>query len=166
MYYLHCTQKLLDRVKPEVFPSGEGDTRLGNWYATAKFWKWQVALLVSEKTFLPVLMPLAPAATLATRFPRYLAAVLDAHGIEADFIAQELPGMADVRYAKTASRRTVGVLIELARCAGFRLDGYGFEAADNDDLLALSVKLAQTPLGPLYGGAVFPDRALRELVRA
>lgn len=32
--------------------------------ATALFWKPQVALLVNEPTLLPVLMPLAPAATL------------------------------------------------------------------------------------------------------
>jgi hypothetical protein len=33
---------------------------LGQWYATAVFWKPQVALFVNESTLLPVLMPLAP----------------------------------------------------------------------------------------------------------
>mgnify|MGYP006205823545 CR=1 FL=1 len=32
------------------------------------------------------------------------------------------------------------------------------------DPVALSLKLAGTPCGPLYKGAVFPDKALRELV--
>jgi hypothetical protein len=46
-----------------------------------------VALLVSERTLLSVLMP--SAATLARRFPTQLARVLKAHGIGADAIAQE-----------------------------------------------------------------------------
>ena len=53
---------------------------MGQWYATAMFWKPQVALFVSEPTLLPVLVPLAPAATLLARFPQQLAAVLTAHG--------------------------------------------------------------------------------------
>jgi hypothetical protein len=67
---------------------------LGSWYATVLLWKPQVALLVNEKTLLPVLMPLAPA----------------------------------------------------------------------KDLLALSLRLSETPCSPLYKGAVSPDRELRRLV--
>lgn len=165
MYYLQCTKKLLDRVKPELFPPGKSDTRLGNWYATAKFWKPQIALLVSESIFLPVLMPLAPAATLAKRFPKQLAGVLHAHRVNAEFIAQELWRMAEVRHAKTSSRSIVAVLSELSRCADFSLEPDGYEAGDKDDLLALSVRLAHTPLSPLFRGAISPDRALRELVQ-
>ena len=69
MFHLHCTKKLLDRIKPEIAQPGQSDTNLGSWYATILFWKPQVALLVSERTLLPVLMPLVPAATLARRFP-------------------------------------------------------------------------------------------------
>ncbi|WP_425435061.1 DUF6933 domain-containing protein [Novosphingobium mathurense] len=60
MFYLYCTKKLLDRIKPEISLSGRSDTSLGNWYATALFWKPQIALLVSERTLLPLLIPLAP----------------------------------------------------------------------------------------------------------
>ena len=83
MYTLHCTKKLLERIKPATIEAGGalGTTSLGNWYATALFWKPQVALLVNEKTLLPVLMPLAPATDLATRFPEQLASVLAAHGV-------------------------------------------------------------------------------------
>src|SRR5690349_16021797 len=104
MFHLHATKKLLDRIKPEICPSGESDTALGNWYATALFWKPQVALLVSEETLLPVLVPLAPAATLGRRLPGQLGLVLKEHGIPADFIAQEIWRMNEVRYAKTANR--------------------------------------------------------------
>jgi len=50
----------------------EPTTYLGNWYVTALFWKPQVALLVNERTLLPVLMPLAPAAELAQPVPEHL----------------------------------------------------------------------------------------------
>ena len=94
MYNLHCTRKLLDRVK--VSPrasSSRPSTSLGNWYATALFWKPQVALLVNERTLLPVLMPLAPASTLAARFPHALATILVRHGANQAFIANEVAAM-------------------------------------------------------------------------
>jgi hypothetical protein len=42
MLYLHCTKKLLDRLKPEVIAGGTSTTGLGNWYATALLWKPQL----------------------------------------------------------------------------------------------------------------------------
>jgi len=109
MFYLHCTKKLLDRTKPEIAVPGQSDTALGNWYATVLFWKPQVALLVSERTLLPVLMPLAPAATLTRRFPAQLGLVLKEHGAPSEFIAQEVWRMDKVLYAKTVNRSVVGV---------------------------------------------------------
>lgn len=65
------------------------------------FWKPQVALLVNEKTLLPVLMPLAPATDFETRFPARLASVLTAHGMPQQFIDHEIAQMNEVQYAKT-----------------------------------------------------------------
>jgi hypothetical protein len=48
----------------------------------------------------------------------------------------------------------------------YRLAAYAYEQGDDDDLLAISVKLAETPCSPLYNGPVSPDRALHELVKA
>ena len=166
MFKLHCTKKLLDRIKPEIVAPEQSDTSLGNWYATILFWKPQVALLVSEQTLLPVLMPLAPAATLARRFPSQLALVLKEQGVPSEFIAQEVWRMDQVRYAKTANRSVVGILIEFVKQAEFWLAAYAYEKADGDDLLAISAKLAETPCSPLYKGPVSPDRALHELVKA
>lgn len=70
MLLVRATKKLLDRVgPPNAEPDAESTTLLGQWYATALFWRPQVALFVNELTLLPVLMPLAPAATLLNRFP-------------------------------------------------------------------------------------------------
>jgi hypothetical protein len=65
---MRATRKLLDRISPPTLRDGEqSTTRLGVWYATALSWRPQVALLINEPTLLPVLMPLAPAATPAAQ---------------------------------------------------------------------------------------------------
>ncbi len=57
MYTLHCTQKLLERIKrPVLADPPPATTILGNWYATALMWKPQVILLVNERTRLPLFM--------------------------------------------------------------------------------------------------------------
>jgi hypothetical protein len=116
MYTLHCTQKLLDRIKrPPVADPPTPMTALGNWYAHALFWTPQVALLVNERTLLPVMMPLAPAATLPMRFPTHLATVLRELGISARFVADEIEAMAaGAAIAKTANRRVLGTMNEFA----------------------------------------------------
>ena len=90
MLVVRATKKLLDRIGPPNLGDGEQSTTLmGQWYATALFWKPHVALFVNETTLLPVLMPLAPAASLLARFPQHLAAVLAAHGTPGAVIDEE-----------------------------------------------------------------------------
>ena len=157
MYTLHCTKKLLDRVK--VLPAASSSpptTGLGNWYATALFWKPQVALLVNERTLLPVLMLLAPASALAARFPAELAAILRGHGAREAFITNEVAAMGDVSVAKTSNRSVVGTMNEFA----FLAEAY----REGTDLLALSMRLADTPCGAIKYD--YPQRLLQELTRA
>jgi len=53
---VHATKKLLDRLKRPAERLEEVSTGfLGPWYATALFWRPQVALFVNERTLLPVL---------------------------------------------------------------------------------------------------------------
>ncbi len=160
MFNVHCTKKLLDRIKPELEAPRAGTTRLGNWYATALFWKPQVALVVNERTLLPVFLPLAPAATLAQRFPIALREVLRALDMPAEFIDSEISGMGEVVYAKTANRSVLGVMNEFVYLA----EGYRDQDGSVDPV-GLSLRLAGTPCGPLYKGAVFPDKAVRELIQ-
>jgi hypothetical protein len=160
MFSLHCTKKLLDRIKPELEAPRAGTTRLGNWYATALFWKPQMALVVNERTLLPVFLPLAPAATLAQRFPIALREVLLALDMPAEFIASEISGMGEVVYAKTANRSVLGVMNEFVYLA----EGYRDQDGSVDPV-RLSLRLAGTPCGPLYKSAVFPDKAVRELIQ-
>jgi hypothetical protein len=158
-YGIHCTKKLLDRIKPSsLLDKSASTTYLGDWYATALFWKPQVALLVNERTLLPVLMPLAPASELAQRFPMQLAVVLSAHGVPQSLIDHELSQMAEFRYAKTANRSLVGMLNQFTYLA----EGYR-DYLESVNLLALSMKLSETPCSPLYKSATSPDRELQRL---
>ncbi len=82
MLVVRGTKKLRDRVKGPAADSGDVSTgRLGDWFATALFWKPQVALLVNARTFLPVFMPLAPAPGLLQRVPGEIARILALHGV-------------------------------------------------------------------------------------
>jgi hypothetical protein len=159
---VRATKKLLDRIGPPSPDEGEQSTTLmGEWYATAMFWKPQVALFVSEPTLLPVLMPLAPVATLLARFPQQLAAVLAAHGTPSALIDEEQRQMRDRRLAKTANRSVVGIMNEFT----FLAEAYRSDTPA-PDLPALAVRLAATPCGPLYGKHVSPDRELAALLRS
>ena len=121
----------------------------------------QVALFVNEPALLPVLMPLAPAATLLARFPQQLAAVLTAHGTPDAVIAEEQRQMRDHRLSKTANRSVVGIMNEFTFLAqAYRGD------TPAPDLLALAIRLAATPCGPLYSKHISPDRELAALLHA
>ena len=156
MLIVHATKKLLRHVGPPTLQEGEQSTTLlGQWYATALFWKPQVALLVNEPTLLPVLMPLAPAAGWPTRIAQQVATVLAAHGTPAAVIDEELQHMRDFRLATTANRSVVGIMNEFTHLAEAYRDHH-----PGQDLLDLAVRLARTPCGPLYTKNVSPDREL------
>jgi hypothetical protein len=159
---VRVTKKLLDRIGPPSLGEGEQSTTLlGQWYATAVFWKPQVALFVNESTLLPVLMPLAPAATLLARFPQQVATVLAAHGTPDTTIGEELQQMRDRRLAKTTNRSVVGIMNEFTYLAEtYRGDTLA------PDLLGLAMRLATTPCGPLYSKHISPDRELQASLRS
>ncbi|HEY1919930.1 MAG TPA: hypothetical protein VGH27_30530 [Streptosporangiaceae bacterium] len=162
MLIVRATKKLLDRIgPPSLTEEDQPTTLLGQWYATALFWKPQVALFVNEPTLLPVLVPLAPAATLLARFPEQAAAVLAAHGIPDMIIRAELRQLHDYRLGKTANRSVVGIMNEFTHLAeAYRQD------TPAPDLPGLAMRLAATPCGPLYSKNISPDRELHALVRS
>jgi hypothetical protein len=160
VFVVHATKKLLTRVgSPGQDAASRSSTALGDWYATALFWSPQVALFVNEPTLLPVLMPLAPAATLTERFPKALAGVLAAHGVSPVFIDDEVARMDDCQLATTQNRSLVGIMNEFTRLA----ETYRASPAD-PDLIPLALRLARTPCGPLYKRHVSPDRELAALL--
>lgn len=162
MVIVRATRKLLQRLGTvTAVDAQESTSLLGDWYATALPWRpRQVALLVSQTTLLPVLMPLAPAATLLDRFPEHLAAVLRAHNVPETVVQQEVAETAGYTLATTASRSLTGSMNEFAYLA------HAHRVADREpDLLALSLQLATVPCGPLYARHVSPDRELAVLLQ-
>ena len=144
VYTIHGTKKLLDRVKQPVMPAVEHPTTtLGNWYATAIFWRPQVAFLVNEATLFPVLLPLAPATSIAARFADALESILKILGVSTAFIAYERWAMSEASFSKTANRSVLGVMNRLELEMDYVRDRVG------DDLLALSLHMSDHLVGPL-----------------
>lgn len=161
MLVVRGTKKLRDRVRAPAAADGDASTTiLGDWFANALFWKPHVALLVNERTLLPLYMPLAPAATLLDRVPDAIASLLRRHGVDDETIASELAAMADTRIAPTDNRRIVGVMNE------FAFQGEGFFGTRFGDLEDLSVRMSELIVGPLMNGTGSPDRELAAVLGA
>ena len=159
---MHGTRKLLTRMRAAVVDDlPTSTTALGSWYATTLPWRPQVALFMSDRTYLPVLMPLAPAVTVVDRLAGELAVVLSALDVEPAFIQRELAEMDRYVVAPTANRSVVGSLTEFGLLAGHRRDRTGAE-----DLLAFSLWLAQVPVTPLRKRHGFADREVLALAAA
>ncbi|MEX2660141.1 MAG: plasmid pRiA4b ORF-3 family protein [Acidimicrobiales bacterium] len=159
MLVIRGTKKLRDRVKGLAAADDDvSTTELGDWFATALFWRPQVALLVNTRTFLPVFIELAPAATLLDRAPAAIEEVLRRHGVDEAFLTGEREAMSEVRIAPTNDRSVLGVMNE------FAIHGEQHQWMEPVDLVQLSVNLAGMPLGPLDKRGGSPDRELASLV--
>lgn len=145
MVVIRCTRKLLDRLAHGRRSAVSSTTALGDWYATILFTRPQhVVLLVNAMTRLPVVIPARDSSRLPLRFAENLADVLTAFQIPAEVITAELREMQNVTFATTASRSVLGTMNDYA---------IYIEAAFHQEagvaLHTLSVKLADTPVGPL-----------------
>lgn len=153
MVVIRGTKKFLDRVGRAVSEPAPSTTVLGDWYANVLFWRPQVALFVNERTLLPVLVPLVPAASVISRLPPTVELVLGLYGLSGSFIAHELDAMDNAVLAKTASRSVVGMLNEFGYLATTWRPSAG-------NLLDLSLRLATVPCGPLYKTHIDPRHAV------
>lgn len=146
MFTVRGTKKFLDRVGRPMAEPPSSTTMLGDWYASVLFWRPQVALVVNATTFVPVLMPLAPAAGVVARFPMAMAEVLGALGVDPRFAEAEVTQMRSVVLAKTASRQVLGVMNEFTFMAEHTIST---GRSGPTDLLGLTVWLANTVVGPI-----------------
>lgn len=153
VFNFRCTQKLLDRLRvpptPEPDPS---DTILGDWYANLiRVGRTQLVLAVSERTLLPVVLEAKDSATLIRRLADALGLLLIEIGVPDEAVAAERASMTEWVVGKTASRRVLGSLNDLA----FQLK-VGLEHRPQRTLMEHSLWLAKTPLKVIEYGA--PDR--------
>jgi len=165
VFTVRGTKKFLDRVgRPAADPLPSSSTVLGDWYGNVLFWRPQVAVFVNATTFMPVLMPLAPSTSVLARFPAAMAEVFAKLGIDPRFVASETSAMQSAVLAKTASRQVLGVMNEFVFMAEHAIDA---RRCDADDLIGLSVWLADTIVGPLSKDDGYtPLGALQRLVAA
>lgn len=154
MFALRCTQKLLVRLNsapdPEPAPP---DTVLGDWYAKlVRVGRTQVVLAVSERTLLPVVVPARDGRSLVQRLTEALEPILNSVGVAAVDAIAERSAMQRWVIGKTANRRVLGSLNDLA----FQLQ-VGLLDFPDRTLLAQSLWLAGTPLKVIEYGS--PDRS-------
>ncbi|MBI5481907.1 MAG: hypothetical protein HY906_23835 [Deltaproteobacteria bacterium] len=121
MFSLHCTARLLEALRVEPRPPPAATTRLGSWYANLLPGRRPAVVCVSERTFLPVVLP-QEGARLPLLLPEALAALLQALDVPRHLIEQERLAMAQVTWARTESRSVLGVLNEQAYLASELLE--------------------------------------------
>jgi hypothetical protein len=156
VFVLRCTQKLLDRLNatPHSEPAPT-DTVLGDWYANLiRVGRIQVVLAVSERSLLPIVVPARDGRALVQRLSEALVPILTSVGVPTADATAELGAMQHWVVGKTASRRILGSLNDLA----FQLQ-VGLLNFPDRTLLAHSLWLAKTPLKVIDYGA--PDQATR-----
>ena len=112
MYTLRCTRKLLRRI--DETPSSEAvtpTTVLGDWYANLLYLRpQQLVLAMNERSLLCVLVPAAPAATVAERLRLEVGGLLRDIGVPTAKIEAELAAMEHVAIGATASRAVLGCM--------------------------------------------------------
>ena len=110
MVVLRCTRKLLARLKrTEVSADIVSSTRLGDWYGNIlQIGRRQHLLLISERSRLPVVIPIREAKHLKAAFPEAVCDVLAAVGIGADHIVDERSKMSEIAFGRTNNRSLLG----------------------------------------------------------
>lgn len=144
----------MDRLgtEPETQPTPT-DTLLGDWYANLiRVGRLQMVLAISERTLLPVVMLAKESRTLAMRMGEALESLLQSIGIPAEDVLAECNAMCGPVIGKTANRRVLGSLNDLA----FQLE-VGLVHFPERTLLEHALWLAKTPLKVIEYGS--PDLA-------
>lgn len=118
---------------------------------TVNIGRERLVLCVSEKTLLPIILPLK-GGHLPERLREALTDTLRALGVPEQGRKSERKAMAEVAYAKTASRVILGTMNDFQ----FAMP---YHRPHEPSLLALGLKLSETPCSPLNYDA--PDTATR-----
>src|SRR5437667_2685963 len=142
MFTLRCTAKPRKRLgTTEETGSVSPSTKLGDWYAHLLFTRPQLVLCVSDRTLLPALIPARDGSLLVPRLREAVGQMLRALGIAEAAGAAEEAAMMEAVIGKTLSRQVLGSLNDFVRM----LDSYRGAGT----LLEVSLRLAETPCGPL-----------------
>ena len=151
MVVLRCTQKLLARLKQaDNLPAVESTTRLGDWYGNIlQLGRRQHLLFISERSRLPVVIPIREGKRLAEVFPDAVCEVLSNVGVAAADIADERSRMSEIAFGRTRNRSLLGTLNDFAFMAQVG-SARRPEPETPEELMRF---LAQTPILPLDGAS-------------
>src|SRR6187401_1842464 len=151
MVVLRCTQKLLVRLKQiDRLPPAESTTRLGDWYGNVlQIGRRQHLLFISERSRLPLVIPIREAKRLEAVFPEAVSNVLAAVGIGAEHILGERAKMSEIAFGRTNNRSLLGTLNDFA----FMAQQGNADRAEPESPEELMQFLAQTPILPLDGAS-------------
>lgn len=151
MLVLRCTRQLLARLKQVGdVPRAESTTRLGDWYGTIlRIGRRQHLLFISERSRLPVVIPIREAKHLAAVFPDAVCEVLAAVGVSASDIADERSRMSEIGFGRTRNRSLLGTLNDFA----FIAQHGNLARAEPESSEELIRFLSQTPILPLGGAS-------------
>jgi hypothetical protein len=150
MVVLRCTRQLLLRLKQfDDLAVVRSTTRLGDWYGNIlRMGRRHALILVSERSRLPILIPIREANRLRSAFPDAVCRVLLALGVPAADVEEELARMSQIAYARTQSRSLLGTLNDMS--FGARV----YFSTDRDaPLEEVALWLAKTPILPLDGAS-------------
>jgi hypothetical protein len=149
MVVLRCTQKLLVRLKQaRDLPPVESTTRLGDWYGNIlRIGRRQHLLFISERSRLPVVLPITESKRLGTVFPDAVCERLAIVGVTAENIADDRARMSEIAFGRTRNRSLLGTLNDFAFMAQ-SVDARRTEPESPEELMRF---LARTPILPLDG---------------
>jgi len=151
MVVLRCTQKLLVRLKQVGdLPPVESTTQLGDWYGNIlRLGRRQHLLFISERSRLPVVLPIRELQRLATVFPDAVCERLAIVGVAAGDIADERARMLEIAFGRTRNRSLLGTLNDFGLMAQSG-DARRTEPESPEELMRF---LSQTPILPLDGAS-------------
>jgi hypothetical protein len=150
MVVLRCTQTLLFRLKQvNDTPDVSSTTRLGDWYGNLiRMGNRHAMLFISERSRLPVMIPVRDAERLRTCFPDAVCQLLAAVGVHEQTIERERLEMTELTFGRTRSRSLLGSLNDFSMMARMH-----FITRRTDALERIAHDLAETPLMLPFGGA-------------
>ena len=140
----------------------ESTTRLGDWYGnTLRMGRSHALIFISERSRLPVLIPIRDANRLPSVFPDAVCQMLALVGVPDTDIADERARMSEVSFGRTRSRSLLGTLNDFA----FMIGTSPSLPAKEQSLEEMARFLARTPIMPLSGArpidltrGIFEDR--------
>lgn len=164
MVALRCTQVVRERLHlPKDLPEPPPSTcALGDWYVhLVRFGRRELAVATSERSLLTVLLAARDLrAGLTPNLRAAVGALLVALGFARECIVREMAAMELTPFGRASNRRVLGSMNDLAFQASVHI-------ARGDDLLAISRRLAETPMsaiGSKRGELGYPIEIARKLL--